>query len=77
MTLMSDIKAGFKAKGLEFVSITESTKDPDKSTLTYKDASGATATREVSIRLEDLEDTVMAVEGLDPEDIATFLLGNS
>lgn len=74
MSLMEDIKGSFEKKGLKFVSLTESTGDRDKSILTYNDASGTPATKEVNIRLADLEEVVLTVDNLDPNDLATFLL---
>ena len=74
MSLIEDVRAAFKAKGLTFVSIAESTSDSEKTVLTYKDAGGNIVTRDVDIRLSELEDTVAALAGLDPEDLANFLL---
>ena len=74
-SLMKDIQDSFKAKGLQYVSIEESSSDPDKSVLTYKDSSGKTLTKEIAIRLDNLEDTVAEVDAIDPEDLAKFLLG--
>jgi hypothetical protein len=77
MSMMDDVKDAFRKKGLEFVSITESPEDPDKSTLSYKDASGTTISKVVGIRLSDLENTVVAVDIVDPMDLANFLLTES
>jgi hypothetical protein len=74
MSLMDDIKGSFEKKGLEFVSLTESADNRDKSILTYKDTSGTPVTKEVNIRLSDLEEVVMTVDNLDPNDLADFLL---
>jgi hypothetical protein len=74
MPLMDDIKGSFEKKGLVFVSLTEANGNRDKSILTYKDASGTPATREVDIRLTDLEEVVMTIDSLDPGDLANFLL---
>ena len=74
MSLMEDIRGSFQAKGLEFVSLTESADNRDKSILTYKDASGSAATKEVDIRLADLEEAVVAVDNIDPVDLANYLL---
>jgi hypothetical protein len=72
---MKEVKESFKAKGLEYVSIEESTKDRDKSVLTYKDGSGKTLTKEVPIRLDDLEETLRQVGIIDPDGLADYLLG--
>lgn len=77
MSMMDDVKEAFAKKGLEFVSLTESSEDPDKSILTYKDASGTTTSRQVPIRLSDLEETVVTVDIVDPMDLANFLLKDS
>lgn len=73
-SLIEDVRDSFKSKGLEFVSITESSSDPNKSTLTYKDASGRTLKKDVSIALSELEDTVAGLDAMDPGDLAEFLL---
>jgi len=75
MSMMDDLKASFQKKGLNFVSLTESRADPDKSVLTYTDGSGKTVTKDVKIKLDSLEDTVEAVDLIDPDDLANFLLG--
>jgi hypothetical protein len=77
MSLMDDVKGAFEKKGLEFVSLSESTGNPDKSVLTYKDASGISLSKEVAIRLSDLEDTIVAVDIVDPMDLANYLLNES
>jgi hypothetical protein len=74
MSLVEDVRASFKAKGLTFVSLTESKEDPEKTTLTYTDGAGKIVLKEVNIRLEELEDTVAALDGMDPTDLANFLL---
>ncbi len=74
---MDDVKDAFEKKGLEFVSLTESPDSPDKSVLTYKDASGRTNSKGVAIRLSDLEDTIVAVDIVDPMDLANYLLQES
>lgn len=73
--MMDDLKSSFQKKGFEFVSLTESSVDPEKSILTYTDGSGKTITKDVKIRLDSLEDTVEAVDLIDPDDLANFLLG--
>ena len=74
-SLIRDIRNSFKAKGLEYVSITESPKDSNKTVLTYKDASGKTLTKEVAIRLDNLEEALREVDLIDPDDLANYLLG--
>ena len=74
MTLIQDVKDAFKAKGLDFVSLGESSQDREKTTLTYVDSSGKTVHKELGIRLGELEDTIAALDGMDPEDLANFLL---
>jgi hypothetical protein len=73
-SLIEDVKKSFQAKGLEFVSLTESTADPNKTVLTYKYASGETATKEITIPIAELEDTVATIEMIDPSDLASYLL---
>ncbi len=73
-SLIEDVRNSFKSKGLEFVSLSESSADAKKSTLTYKDASGKTLTREIALPLSELEDVVDEIEALDPEDLADYLL---
>jgi hypothetical protein len=75
MSLMKGVRDSFKAKGLEYVSIEESPKDRDKSVLTYKDGSGKTLTKEISIRLDNLEEALREVGILDPDGLADYLLG--
>lgn len=74
MSLIEDVRDSFKSKGLQYVSIKESSKDQNKSVLTYKDGSGKTVTKEISMPLSELEDTVAEIEIIDPADIATYLL---
>jgi hypothetical protein len=74
MSLVEDVRASFQAKGLTFISLTESKQDPEKTTLSYTDSSGKTVLKEVGIRLEELEDTVAELDRTDAEDIANFLL---
>jgi len=75
VSLVRDIRDSFKAKGLTYVSIEESPKDRDKSLLTYKDASGKTLTKEIAIRLDNLEEALSEVNILDPDGLADYLLG--
>ncbi len=77
MSLVRDIRDSFKAKGLEYVSIEESPKNRDKTVLTYKDGSGKTMTKEISIRLDNLEEALSEVNIIDPDGLADFLLGSS
>jgi hypothetical protein len=73
-SLIKDVRKSFKNKGLEFVSLSESTADQSKSVLEYKDSSGRTVKREIGIRLSELEDTVVSIEEIDPDDLADYLL---
>jgi hypothetical protein len=75
VSLVRDIRDSFKAKGLEYVSIEESPKNRDKTVLTYKDGSGNTMTKEISIRLDNLEEALSEVNIIDPDGLADFLLG--
>jgi hypothetical protein len=75
MSLISDIRDSFKAKGLEYISMKESSLDPKKTIITYKDPSGKTLTKEVTIELSQLEETVAEIDVIDPDDIANYLLG--
>jgi hypothetical protein len=75
-SLIRDIRDSFKTKGLEYVSIEESSKNREKSLLTYKDASGKTLTKEISIRLDNLQEAVREVDLIDPDGLADYLLGN-
>jgi hypothetical protein len=77
MSLMDDVKGAFAKKGLEFVSLTESSDDPDMSILNYKDASGKITSKQVPIRLADLEETIVTVDIVDPMDLAEYLLKES
>jgi hypothetical protein len=74
LTLRGDIAASFEAKGLKFVSLNDSATNPQGSTLVYTDSSGNKVAKEIKIRLSELEDTVSALDAMDPEDIANFLL---
>jgi hypothetical protein len=73
-SLIEDVRNAFKEKGLEYVSLTESTADPEKSILTYKDSSGNTVTKEIGLPLSELEEVVAEIEALDPDDLANYLL---
>ena len=74
-SLIRDIRDSFKTKGLVYVSITESPTDSKKTVLTYKDGSGKTLTKDISVPLSDLEETLAEVDMLDPDDLANYLLG--
>jgi nucleoside diphosphate kinase len=74
MPLRDDITTEFEKKGLKFVSLKESAIDPQKSTLLYIDSSGKSVSKEISIRISELEDTLTVLESMDPEDLANFLL---
>ena len=73
-SLIEVIRDSFRSKGLEYVSLTESAANPKKSVLTYRDSSGRTLTKEVSLPLSELEDMVAEIEALDPDDLADYLL---
>jgi len=73
-SLIRDVRDSFKGKGLQFVSISESPNDPKKTVLTYKDASGKTQTREIAMRLSDMEETLAEIDAIDPDDLADYLL---
>ncbi|HVC27190.1 MAG TPA: hypothetical protein VND40_03425 [Nitrososphaerales archaeon] len=75
MSLMKEVRDSFRAKGLEYVSIEESSKDRDKTVLTYKDGSGKTLTKEIAIRLDNLEEALREVGIIDPDGLADYLLG--
>jgi len=75
VSLRKGIRDSFKAKGLEYVSIEESSKDREKSVLTYKDGSGKTLTKEIAIRLDNLEEALREVGIIDPDGLADYLLG--
>jgi hypothetical protein len=77
MSIVRSIRDSFKAKGLDYVSIQESPKDRDKTLLTYKDASGKTLTKEIAIRIDNLEEALSEVNIIDPDGLADYLLGNS
>jgi hypothetical protein len=75
VSLVKGIRDSFKAKGLEYVSVEESPKDRDKTLLTYKDGSGKTLTKEIAIRLDNLEEALSEVNIIDPDGLADYLLG--
>ena len=75
-SLIKDVRDSFKAKGLEYVSIAESSTDPKKTTLTYKDGSGKSLTKEIDVPLSDLKEILAEIDMLDPDDLANYLLGN-
>ena len=71
MPLILDVRESFRAKGLEFVSLTDA--GNNRSRLTYKEGEKFVA-REIGIPLEELEDTVEELDVMDPDDLAEFLL---
>jgi hypothetical protein len=75
VSLVRDIKSSFQAKGLEYVSVEELAKDREKTLLTYKDASGKTMTKEIAIRLDNLQEALREVDIIDPDGLADYLLG--
>jgi hypothetical protein len=79
MSLVEDVRASFQARGLTFVSLTESNDDPEKTTLTYTDGSGKIVRKEVKTRLEMLEDMMADLDRMemDPTGLADFLLEDS
>lgn len=74
-SLMKDVRDSFKSKGLEYVSMAESPKDPKKTVLTYTDGAGKTLTKEIGVPLSDLEETVAEIDVIDPDGLADYLLG--
>jgi len=66
--------AAFEKRGLKFVSLNESSVDPKKSTLLYLEGSGKSTSKEINIPISELEDTLSALELMDPDDLANFLL---
>lgn len=71
MSLIGDVRDSFKAKGLEFVSLTDA--GQKMSRLTYKDG-GKLISREINMPIEELEDTVEELDVMDPDDLADYLL---
>ncbi len=71
MPLISDVRDSFRAKGLEFVSLTDA--GNKRSRLTYKDG-GKLVMREIEMPIEELEDTVEELDVMDPDDLAEYLL---
>lgn len=69
--MISDVRDSFKAKGLDFVSLTDA--GNNRSRLTYKDGNKV-ITREFNIPLSDLEATVEELDVMDPDDLADYLL---
>jgi hypothetical protein len=74
-SLIRDVRDSFKSKGLEYVSLVESPKDPKKTILTYKDGAGKTLAKEISVPLSELEETVAEIDVIDPDGLADYLLG--
>ena len=71
--LIGDIRNSFKAQGLEYVSLSESS-DPKKTVLTYKDGSGMTLTKEIGIPMYQLKETVTEIDAMHPEGLADYLI---
>ncbi|MDA4121980.1 MAG: hypothetical protein OK456_02220 [Thaumarchaeota archaeon] len=71
MPLVGDVRDSFKAKGLEFVSLSDA--GNNRSILTYKDGARVIK-KEIAMQLSELEDTVEGLDVLDPGDIAEYLL---
>lgn len=69
--MIGDVRDSFKAKGLEFVSLTDA--GNNRSRLTYKDGSKV-ITKEFGIPISELEDTVEEIDVMDPDDLADYLL---
>ena len=71
MTLIGDVRESFKAKDLEFVSLTDA--GNNRSRLTYKDGAKL-MTKEFEMPLSELEETVEELDIMDPDDLAEYLL---
>jgi len=71
MPLIADVKDSFRAKGLEFVSLTDA--GDRRSRLTYKEGAKLVM-KEISMPIEELEDTVEELDVMDPDDLADYLL---
>jgi hypothetical protein len=71
LTLIGDVRDSFRAKGLEFVSLTDA--GNNRSRLTYKDGTKV-VTKEFEMPLSELEDTVEELDVMDPDDLAEYLL---
>ena len=71
MTLIGDVRESFKAKALEFVSLTAA--GTNRSRLTYKDGAKL-MTKEFEMPLSELEETVEELDIMDPDDLAEYLL---
>jgi hypothetical protein len=71
MTLIGDVRESFRAKDLEFVSLTDA--GNNRSRLTYKDGSKL-MTKEFEMPLSELEETVEELDIMDPDDLAEYLL---
>jgi hypothetical protein len=71
MPLIQDVRESFRAKGLEFVSLTDA--GNSRSRLTYKDG-GKVMAKEIGIPLSELENTVEELDLMDPDDLADYLL---
>jgi hypothetical protein len=71
MPLIGDVRDSFRAKGLEFVSLSDA--GNSWSRLTYKDGEKL-VTKEIRIPLSELENTVEELDVMDPDDLAEYLL---
>ncbi len=71
MPLIGDVRDSFRAKGLEFVSLSDA--GNGWSRLAYKDGEKL-VTKEIRIPLSELEDTVEELDVMDPDDLAEYLL---
>src|SRR5271169_2185987 len=71
MPLVGDVRDSFKAKGLEFVSLSDA--GNNRSILTYKEGARVIK-KEIAMQLSELEDTVEGFDVIDPSDIAEYLL---
>jgi len=74
MSLRKDVAADFQTKGLKFISLNESSTSPGKSTLVYQDSAGKMLSKEINLRISELEDTLSALDAMDPEGLADYLL---
>jgi hypothetical protein len=71
MPLLGDVRESFKAKGLDFVSLTDA--GNNRSRLTYREGTKVFA-KEIRMPLSELEDTVEELDVMDPDDLAEYLL---
>jgi len=71
MPLIADVRDSFRAKNLEFVSLTDAGNNASR--LTYKEGEKV-VTKVIGIPLSELEDTVEELDVMDPDDLADYLL---